>query len=178
MATRTGFASKPTAGGTSGAEPSGSLRRWKGTKGTASRPRKSTSLIVLRSGERFETGATDYLDTFSAVEAAYRSAESGLRVQPEQICHESEEMSITVACIHTGYSVDRPVPWNRCKKGPQIRILHSSDEAVFERIRNRGRLDPEDVDRLHHTCRLPRDAGARAVLVTCSTLSPCVRRIG
>jgi aspartate/glutamate racemase len=48
------------------------------------------------------------------------------------------------------------------------------DEAVFERIRNRGRLDSEDVGRLASHVQTARDAGARAVLVTCSTLSPCV----
>jgi predicted dehydrogenase len=39
----------------------------------------------LRSGDPFETSAGDYLETFIAVEAAYRSAESGARVQPREI---------------------------------------------------------------------------------------------
>ena len=56
-----------------------------GYKGDSVKATQQHFVDCLRSGEPFETGATDYLDTFSAVEAAYRSAESGVRVQPEQI---------------------------------------------------------------------------------------------
>ena len=83
-------------------------------------------------------------------------------------------MSITVACIHTVIPLIDLFRGIAARKAPQIRILHLLDEAVFERIRNRGRLDPEDVGRLASHVQTARDAGARAVLVTCSTLSPCV----
>jgi aspartate/glutamate racemase len=53
-------------------------------------------------------------------------------------------------------------------------MLHLLDEFVFERIRNRGGLASEDVERLSSHVGTARDAGARAVLVTCSTLSPYV----
>jgi aspartate/glutamate racemase len=83
-------------------------------------------------------------------------------------------MSVTVACIHTVIPLIELFRGLAAKKAPHLRMLHLLDEAVFERIRNRGRLEVEDVERLASHVRTARDAGARGILVTCSTLSPCV----
>jgi aspartate/glutamate racemase len=83
-------------------------------------------------------------------------------------------VSDTVACIHTVIPLIELFRGLAAKKAPQLRMLHLLDEAVFERIRNRGRLEVEDVERLASHVRTARDAGARGILVTCSTLSPCV----
>ena len=83
-------------------------------------------------------------------------------------------MSVTVACIHTVVPLIDVFRQMAARKAPQMRMLHILDEAVFERIRNRGRLLAEDTDRLASHVRTAKDAGAGAILVTCSTLSPCV----
>jgi aspartate/glutamate racemase len=83
-------------------------------------------------------------------------------------------MSVTVACIHTVIPLIDLFRQMAARKSPQLRMLHILDEAVFQRIRNRGRLDSADVDRLASHIQTARDAGAGAILVTCSTLSPCV----
>jgi D-apiose dehydrogenase len=56
-----------------------------GYKGDSVKATQQHFIDCLRSGEPFETGANDYLETFISVEAAYRSAESGARVQPEHV---------------------------------------------------------------------------------------------
>jgi aspartate/glutamate racemase len=83
-------------------------------------------------------------------------------------------MSATVACIHTVIPLIDLFRRMAAKKAPQLRMLHLLDEAVFARIRRRDCLAPEDVERLVSHIRTARDAGATAVLVTCSTLSPLV----
>lgn len=57
---------------------------------------------------------------------------------------------------------------------PGVRVLHILDEPLLERVRQRGRLAPEDADRLLQHAQEAAQIGARAVLVTCSTISPCV----
>jgi predicted dehydrogenase len=56
-----------------------------GYKGDSVRATQQHFIECLRSGMRFETDARDYLHTFIAVEAAYRSADSGTRVRPKDI---------------------------------------------------------------------------------------------
>lgn len=57
---------------------------------------------------------------------------------------------------------------------PGVQPLHVLDGLLLERIRLRGRLAPEDSARLSGHVSLAREVGAQAVLVTCSTISPCV----
>jgi Asp/Glu/hydantoin racemase len=83
-------------------------------------------------------------------------------------------MSATVACIHTVIPLIDLFRHRAWRAAPDLRMLHVLDEAVFARIRQRDRLEPEDVERLASHVRTARDAGAKAVLVTCSTLSPLV----
>jgi hypothetical protein len=81
---------------------------------------------------------------------------------------------MTVACIHTVIPLIDLFGKLAAKKAPELRMLHLLDEAVFARIRQRDRLQPEDTERLASHIRTARDAGATAVLITCSTLSPLV----
>lgn len=57
---------------------------------------------------------------------------------------------------------------------PGVRLKHVVDEPMLQRIRERGHLSPEDSARLQTHVVLANEIGAAAVLVTCSTVSPCV----
>ena len=57
---------------------------------------------------------------------------------------------------------------------PGVKRMHVLDEPLLERVRQRGRLAPEDSERMLAHVTLAQQAGADAVLVTCSTVSPCV----
>lgn len=60
---------------------------------------------------------------------------------------------------------------------PGVRLLHVLDEVALERVRQRGRLDPQDAERLREHVASAEEIGASAVLVTCSTISPCVDEV-
>lgn len=57
---------------------------------------------------------------------------------------------------------------------PGVRITHILDEPLLERVRQRGEIAAEDSERLLSHVLIAADIGADAVLVTCSTVSPCV----
>ncbi|GAB4540372.1 MAG: aspartate/glutamate racemase family protein [Anaerolineae bacterium] len=57
---------------------------------------------------------------------------------------------------------------------PGVQLLHILDEPIIERVRQRGQLAPEDSARLGTHVAIAESSGAHAVLVTCSTISPCV----
>jgi Asp/Glu/hydantoin racemase len=57
---------------------------------------------------------------------------------------------------------------------PGVRVLHVLDEPLLERVRLRGAPAPEDAQRLSAHVDEAAAIGALAVLVTCSTVSPCV----
>ena len=60
---------------------------------------------------------------------------------------------------------------------PGVKLHHILDEPMIERVRRRGALAPEDAARLATHVEAARQIGADAVLVTCSTVSPCVDTI-
>ncbi len=60
---------------------------------------------------------------------------------------------------------------------PGISLAHVLDELILERIHRRGSLASEDAERLWSHVALAEEVGTRAVLVTCSTISPCVDTI-
>ena len=60
---------------------------------------------------------------------------------------------------------------------PDVQLLHVLDEVILERVRQRGRLDPQDAERLRAHVVSAEEIGATAVLVTCSTISPCVDEV-
>ena len=57
---------------------------------------------------------------------------------------------------------------------PGIQLQHILDETLLERVRQRGHLVPEDSNRLGEHVTAAEEIHADAVLVTCSTVSPCV----
>ncbi len=57
---------------------------------------------------------------------------------------------------------------------PGVQVMHILDEPLLARIRQRGSLGPEDAERLQEHAGIAGQVGAAAVLVTCSTVSPCV----
>ena len=57
---------------------------------------------------------------------------------------------------------------------PGVRVLHVLDEPLLEQVRQRGHLADEDALRLGTHVQAAASIGAAAVLVTCSTVSPCV----
>lgn len=57
---------------------------------------------------------------------------------------------------------------------PGVQLMHILDEPLLERVRRRGHLASEDSARLKTHVAVAEGAGANAVLVTCSTVSPCV----
>ncbi len=57
---------------------------------------------------------------------------------------------------------------------PSFRTMHVLDEPLLERVRQRGELTLEDAKQLQKNAEIAEDIGARAMLVTCSTISPCV----
>jgi Asp/Glu/hydantoin racemase len=60
---------------------------------------------------------------------------------------------------------------------PGVAIKHILDEPLLEMVRQRGQLDEEDVKRLKGHVIMAEEIGARAVLVTCSTVSPLVDQV-
>jgi Asp/Glu/hydantoin racemase len=60
---------------------------------------------------------------------------------------------------------------------PGVQLMHILDEPLLERVRQRGQLAPEDSARLRTHVAVAEEAEANAVLVTCSTISPCVDEV-
>jgi len=48
------------------------------------------------------------------------------------------------------------------------------NEPLLERVRQRGKIASEDSRHLQEIIAVAEDIGAQVVLVTCSTISPCV----
>ncbi len=86
-------------------------------------------------------------------------------------------MSKTLAFVHTLASLAETFDVLARDALPGVTCLHTVDEPLLARIRARGRLAAEDSDRLAAHVAASGSAGAGAVLVTCSTLSPCVDEI-
>ena len=60
---------------------------------------------------------------------------------------------------------------------PGVKLLHILDEPLLGRVRQRGRLDGEDSQRVQAHRELAEQVGASAILVTCSSVSPCVEDV-
>lgn len=57
---------------------------------------------------------------------------------------------------------------------PGTQLMHVLDEPLLEQVKIRGHLAPEDSARLGSHVTMAEQIQAGAVLVTCSTISPCV----
>jgi aspartate/glutamate racemase len=86
-------------------------------------------------------------------------------------------MAPTLVLVHTIPGlVEAFASW--CRDAlPECRTLHVLDEPMLERIKQRGRGDPEDDERLAEHVRVAEAIGAAAVLVTCSTVSRSVQGV-
>ncbi len=60
------------------------------------------------------------------------------------------------------------------KRLPNVQTMHVVDEPLLDRVRQRGELAAEDSQHLQRIVEVAAEVGANAVLVTCSTISPCV----
>lgn len=60
------------------------------------------------------------------------------------------------------------------KRLPDVQTMHVLDEPLLDRVRQRGGLAAEDSQHLQRNVEVAAQVGADAVLVTCSTISPCV----
>ena len=76
--------------------------------------------------------------------------------------------------IHTVPSLVEVFTRLAARELPGVALLHVLDEPLLERVRQKGMLDGEDVERLAGHVREAALVGADAVLVTCSTVSPAV----
>jgi Asp/Glu/hydantoin racemase len=83
-------------------------------------------------------------------------------------------MTHTLAMIHTLSSLVKVFTRLSADLLPGVRLLHIVDEPLLRRVQQRGHLAPEDSARLQAHVVIAERVGASAVLVTCSTLSPCV----
>lgn len=60
---------------------------------------------------------------------------------------------------------------------PGVKLIHILDEPLLVRARQRRHLDREDTQRVQAHRKLARQIGAAGILVTCSTISPCVEQV-
>ncbi len=83
-------------------------------------------------------------------------------------------MTQTLICIHTlPLLVDE---FERLGHAiiPNVKMMHVLDEPLLALVQQRNGIGPEEAERLESHIRLAQRAGAQAVLVTCSTLSPAI----
>jgi len=81
----------------------------------------------------------------------------------------------TLALIHTVSSII-PAFQQLGKEllSPQFRIRHLVDESILQNLIAAGKLNPETYRRVSEYVIQAEEGGADAVLVTCSSISPCV----
>lgn len=83
-------------------------------------------------------------------------------------------MSSTLALIHTGYLLI-PVFSELCREFlPGVNVFHMLDESLIKNTIAAGTLEKVAIRRVVGLVGLAREAGADAVLVTCSSIGPAV----
>jgi Asp/Glu/hydantoin racemase len=87
------------------------------------------------------------------------------------------EQPTTVALIHAVMPAIQPMREAMGRGLPQARVLNLLDEGLLSEVERRGGLVPECVDRLATQVGLAIEAGADAVLLTCTAYSPVVDEI-
>jgi Asp/Glu/hydantoin racemase len=60
---------------------------------------------------------------------------------------------------------------------PDLKPVHILDEPLLDRINRRGGLTPDDAERVQQHRVIAGDIAAGVILVTCSTVSPCVDQV-
>jgi Asp/Glu/hydantoin racemase len=86
-------------------------------------------------------------------------------------------MSDTVALVHAVIPAMAPMRETLARELPELRVLNLLDEGLLSEVERRGGLTPECVDRLTRVVGLGVEAGARAVLLTCTAYSPVVGEV-
>ena len=86
---------------------------------------------------------------------------------------EQAEMAKCLGCIHTIRPLIEVFDRLAAETLPGVRLMHILDQPLLETIARRGALVSADAERLRSHVEQMEAAGADAVLVTCSTLSPC-----
>ncbi|MCP5117654.1 MAG: Asp/Glu/hydantoin racemase, partial [bacterium] len=76
-----------------------------------------------------------------------------------------------VLFIHTLSSLIETFNQIAAEQMPSVERTHILDEPLLSRIRDRGTITDDDVERLQEHIDLAEEVDAGAVLVTCSTLS-------
>ena len=86
-------------------------------------------------------------------------------------------MSATVALVHAVIPAMPPMRQALAQALPEVRVLNVLDEGLLSEIERHGGLSAECVDRLTTQVRLAVEAGASAVLLTCTAYSPVVDQV-
>jgi glutamate racemase len=81
---------------------------------------------------------------------------------------------LTVALIHAVMPAMAPMREALATHLPEARVLNLLDEGLLSEVERRGGLQPECVERLATQIGLAIDAGASAVLLTCTAYSTVV----
>ena len=82
-----------------------------------------------------------------------------------------------LVCLHTVRPLLRLFDQLADEILPGHKLVHILDEPLLVRARQRGHLDREDTQRVQAHRVLAEQIGAAAILVTCSTVSPCVEEV-
>jgi Asp/Glu/hydantoin racemase len=83
----------------------------------------------------------------------------------------------TIALIHAVAPAMPPMRETLAAELPEARVLNLLDEGLLSEVERRGGLTPECVARLTTQVGLAIDAGADAVLLTCTAYSPVVGEV-
>jgi Asp/Glu/hydantoin racemase len=83
----------------------------------------------------------------------------------------------TVALIHAVIPAMPPMRETLARELPEVRVLNLLDEGLLSEVERRGGLTPDCVDRLATQVGLGIQAGAQAVLLTCTAYSPVVDQV-
>jgi Asp/Glu/hydantoin racemase len=86
-------------------------------------------------------------------------------------------VSTTVALVHAVIPAMPPMRETLARELPDVRVLNLLDEGLLSEVERRGGLTPECVDRLATQVGLAVEAGASAVLLTCTAYSPVVQQV-
>jgi aspartate/glutamate racemase len=86
-------------------------------------------------------------------------------------------MTTTLVLIHTVKPLIPVFEGLANRYLPGVKVFHILDEPLLETIRLRGSLAQEDAQRVTNHILQAERSGADVVLVTCSTISPCVDNV-
>ncbi len=80
----------------------------------------------------------------------------------------------TLGLIHTAPSVTEPINKIVSEVLPQVERINIADDRILKLIKRDGKLTPKIFKIVTNYVSIAEEEGANAVLVTCSSISPCV----